>query len=283
MVGVRSIFRHGEGLWHFIPFEEFNPRNLTADALIVGGWSPVYRHLLQYSLLGKKIVWIASSLGEMWLEPVELDFLKQILSLKEIQYIAFGDYEAAEVFKVNPKAVYLPYPIHIERFKQYNVEEKHDIVLFSPYTLKKNALNELAAVALIQRDQPIMLHLNNPETAKLADFLGVKYQYHGWLPDEEYYQFLASMRVSLQCSIAESFGYFGIESALLGVVPVTSPTIKWNLPELTVQNINSPSAIADKIKVALNFDPTPLKEKIITLARENNILLSTGLEVLLRK
>jgi hypothetical protein len=287
MFGLASVFRHGEGLglWKYmsLPNPEIYQQLKECRSLILGGWDPAYKHLLQKTSQ-RRMVWWASSLGEIWLEPIELSFLQQILVTPEVDQIIFGDPEAAQAFQTE-KTIHLPYPIDLQRFQAYSPSSQKDgICIFGPSTLKKNVLNQLAAVALIQRDQPTTLHLNNPQTAKLADVLGVRYEYHGWLPDQEYYVLLAGMKVSLQCSVAESFNYQGIESALLGVVPVTSPTIRWNLPELTVQNVNSAQSIASIILEVLCLEEKHFKElsvrcseQLRLLAEKNNAELRRGL------
>jgi hypothetical protein len=280
MVGLGSVFKHGEGLglWKYMPLPNLEIHK-QLKALILGGWDPTYKDLLQKTP-ARRMVWWASSLGEMALEPVELSFLQEILATPEVDLVIFGDLEAAQAFQTE-KSLHLPYPIDLQRFQAYPVPDgKEGICIFGPSTLKKNLLNQLAAVALIQRQRDTALHLNNPQTAKLADTLGIRYKYHGWLPDREYYALLAQMKVSLQCSIAESFNYQGIESALLGVAPVTSPTVPWNLSELTVNNVNSPTSIAEKVRLALNYQIKPLQDKIRSLAEENASVLKRWIETL---
>jgi hypothetical protein len=283
MVGLASVFTHGEGLglWEYmsLPNPEIYQQLKECESLILGGWDPTYKHLLQKTSQ-RRMVWWASSLGEIWLEPVELTFLQQILATPEVDLIIFGDPEAAEAFQTE-RTLHLPYPVDLQRFQTYqSSSEKDGICIFGPSTLKKNLLNMLAAVKLIQKEQPITLHLNKPDAAKLAEWLGVRHQYHPWLPEAEYYSLLVKMKVSLQASYAESWGYSSLEAALLGTVPVTSRTVRWNVPVLTVNNVNSPASIAEKINLALDYPIRLLQEKIRSLAIQNNTALKRWIETL---
>jgi hypothetical protein len=281
MVGVSSVLRHGAGLrfWRHLSLKEALSSPLpSADLTILGGFHPTYPRLLQL-ISGKKALLWCSSLGEVWLEPAEQTFLKQIQALPNVDLIIFGDPEIAEVLDLK-NGIHLPYPIDVERFMIGPPVERKGICLFGPPTLKKNCLNQLAAVKFVQEDRTETLYLNTPELAMLAESLKVKYRYLGWLPELDYYEQLRKMKVSLQVSYAESFGYSSLEAALLGVVPVTSYTVTWNLLKLKVENPNSPYAIADTIQAALDFDVKPLQEKIHALAHASNTAIKRWIDTL---
>jgi glycosyltransferase involved in cell wall biosynthesis len=277
MVGVNSVLSHGQGigLWKYVPLETSLPE---ADLTILGGFHPLYPHLLS-KISGKKAILWCSSLGEIWLEPTEESFLKQIEHSSNIDLIIFGDPEIADVLEVK-NGIHLPYPVDLQRFEGKDSAQREHICMFGPATRKKNSLNQLAAVKLLQKIQRVRLCLNTPELAMLANFLGIDFDYCPWLPQAQYYDFLAKMRVSLQVSYAESFGYSSLEAALLGVVPVTSSTIRWNLDRLTVANPNSPREIAEKVRLALGYDIKPLQQSIHHMAEENNTVLKRWISTL---
>lgn len=279
--GVSSVGRHGNGLgiWKHIYMENGIP-NDEPDLIILGGW------VIGFDLIARKkkakiVSLICSSLGEMWLTPVEFSLLKHVLALPEIDMVLFGDQETQQAFK-SEKTRYLPYPVNTAVAKEYLNKLKDGVLLFSPYTLKKNIANQVAAMKIIQKERDVTLHVNQPETAKLADFMGVKHQYHGWLDWPMYYLHLGSMQASLQVSFAESFNYQAIESSLLGVPPVTSPTIRWNVDALTVRDPNSPKNIAEVLELALSRGWSQLlKQRVDQLAATNNLLIKETLRSIL--
>ena len=72
------------------------------------------------------------------------------------------------------------------------------------------------------------------------------YKPYNWLPSEEYLSLLASAKVNLACSWAETFNYNVAEAATLGTPSVISSTIP--LPGVIVREVNNPVHIANGIR-----------------------------------
>jgi len=124
-----------------------------------------------------------------------------------------------------------------------NVDKRDIATLFCPTGPKKNILNQLLAMKLVQRDRKLTLHTNvHGYDAILRDLDCIRYE---WLPDVEYRSLLASARINLACSWCETFNYNIAEAALLGTVSIISSTIP--IPGLKVGEVNNPVHIAEKI------------------------------------
>ena len=185
----------------------------------------------------------------MDLEPIEQEYLMRLLNDLRVSFIWFGDPALAQIYP--EKGFYAPYPLDVDGVNPPNVDKKDIATLFCPTGPKKNILNQLLAMKLVQRDKKLTLHTNvQGYDVILKDLDCIRYE---WLPDVEYHSLLASTRVNLACSWAETFNYNVAEAALLGTVSVTSSTIP--LPGLKVKDINNPIHIAEKILVGLENYP----------------------------
>ena len=272
--GVSRVLEEGEklGLWKFVRLggQVTIP---PARAYILGAWHSEYKMLLG-NLGGKLGMLWTSSTGEMEMEPIEVQYLFQALADPRIEFIWFGDESLARAFP--QKGFHASYPLATDlKIPLEGVEKRNAIALFNPGGLKKNNLNQLLAVALFQRDQPgWVLETNLGAFRGVMDTLGIKYHLHPWLPREQYHQILASCRVNLAVSWAETFNYQVAEAGLLGVPSVVSPTVP--LPGFRVQDPNDPLNIA----LVLHNPPSifkDIRERVLKVAEHNNQLLAVAL------
>ena len=231
-------------MWDFVLLGGDRVHVPTAEVYILAAWHPSYSRLLG---LGSKIgvLW-TSSAGEMDLEPVEQSYLEEIVKDPRISFIWFGDSSLAQVYP--EKGFYAPYPMDPDGVEPLNVEKQEIATLFCPTGIKKNILNQLLAMKLVQKERKLTLHTN----VVGYDYLlsnnipgeGLDCVRHSWLPQEEYYRLLASARINLACSWCETFNYNVAEAGLLGTPSVISPTI--GIPGIRAKNQNSPLEIAEK-------------------------------------
>lgn len=228
-------------MWEFILLSGKRIEIPPADIHILAAWHRVYEMLL--GLDGKIGVLWTSSGGEMDLEPVEQEYLKRLNEDPRISFIWFGDPSLAQVYP--KKGFYAPYPMDVDGYVNVNphVEKKDIATLFCPTGPKKNILNQLLAMKLVQGSRKLTLHTNiHGYDNILEDMDHVCYE---WLLDMEYRELLASAKINLACSWSETFNYNVAEAALLGTVSVISSTIP--LPGMIVRNPNSPIHIAEQI------------------------------------
>jgi len=229
-------------MWEFVLLTGGRISIPDADIYILAAWHSAYEQLL--GLGGKTGVLWTSSAGEMDFEPVEQEYLRRIREDPRISFIWFGDIALARVYP--EKGFYAPYPLDVDRVNPPNVEKKNIVTLFCPTGPKKNILNQLLAVKLVQSSTKLTLHTNvRGYESLLNDVRGVDCVRHEWLPDVEYRSLLASAKVNLACSWAETFNYNVAEAALLGTISVVSRTIP--IGGLSVKNPNNPVHIAEKI------------------------------------
>ena len=212
-----------------------------ADVYLLAAWHSVYSQLL--GLNGKIGVLWTSSVGEMDLEPVEQVYLMQIIRDPRISFIWFGDANLAEVYP--EKGFYAPYPLEVDGVSLPEVEKSDIATLFCPAGPKKNLLNQILAMKIVQREMKLTLHTNVEGYDLYLGERELDCVRHSWLPTEEYKHLLASAKVNLACSWCETFNYNVAEAALLGTTSVVSPTVP--LPGTKVDNPNSPLQIAAAI------------------------------------
>lgn len=229
-------------MWEFVLLTGGRIAIPDADIYILAAWHSAYEQLL--GLGGKTGVLWTSSAGEMDFEPVEQEYLRRIREDPRISFIWFGDPSLAKIYP--EKGFYAPYPMDVDGVNPPNVEKKNIVTLFCPTGPKKNILNQLLAVKLVQSSTKLTLHTNVQGYESLFnDVRGIDAIRHEWLPDVEYRSLLASAKVNLACSWCETFNYNVAEAALLGTVSVTSGSVP--LPGLRVAFPNSPVFIAEQI------------------------------------
>lgn len=234
-------------MWEFVLLEGERIAIPPAEVYIFAAWHPVYEQLLG---LGGKIgiLWTSSG-GEMDFEPVEQAYLEMINRDPRISFIWFGDTSLARIYP--QKGFYAPYPMDVDGVNLPDVEKKDIATLFCPTGPKKNILNQLLAMKLVQRGRKLTLHTNIRGYDNILRELDCIR--HEWLPDVEYRSLLACTKVNLACSWCETFNYNVAEASLLRTVSVTSSTIPG--PGLRVVEVNNPVHIAEKILAGLENYP----------------------------
>ena len=239
--GAKRPLEEGKklGMWDFILLDGDTIEVPPADVYILAAWHPIYEMLM--GLRGKIGVMWTSSAGEMDFEPVEQGYLHQINGDPRISFIWFGDPALAQVYP--EKGFYAPYPFDVDSVNRPEVEKKDIATLFCPAGLKKNLLNQLLAMKLVQRERKLTLHTNIKGYDEIL--MGLDCVHHEWLPQQEYNELIASARVNLACSWCETFNYNVAEAAFLGTISVISPTIP--LPGRRVKEVNNPVHIAEQI------------------------------------
>jgi len=242
--GAKRPLEEGEKLhmWKFVLMSGPRIAIPTADVYILGAWHPAYQDLLGLSTESKVGVLWTSSGGEMDFEPIEQEYLMRLLNDPRVSFVWFGDPALAQVYP--EKGFYAPYPLDVDSIKVDPHMEKKDIAtLFCPTGPKKNILNQLLAMKLVQRERKLTLHTNVQGYDVILKSLDCVR--HEWLPEVEYHELLTSAKVNLACSWCETFNYNVAEAALMGTVSVTSPTIP--LMGMRVVEVNNPAHIAEKI------------------------------------
>ena len=243
--GVTRVLEESEklGLLELVKLDPDRIKIPPADVYILGAWHSSYAQIvrvLEGSRIG--ILW-TSSIGEMQFEPIEQDYLAAIIANPAIEFVWFGDESLGEMWE---KGFYAPYPMKLPEDSTFKLQVKQDIVtLFCPNTVKKNQLNPLFAVALLQRKHDLVLHTNIPIDLAFAKSINLKYVQYGWLPQEQYQSLIASSKLNFAVSWAETLNYGSAEAALWGTCSITSSTIPWFKPfkELDVPQ-NSAISIA---------------------------------------
>jgi hypothetical protein len=88
----------------------------------------------------------------------------------------------------------------------------------------KNMDTQMLAAALTVRGQPGgMIHVQHAGDTSLMNALGVQYQVHPQMAQDQFYRLVASMTVNMAVTFTETFGYLAVESFLLGVPCLFSP------------------------------------------------------------
>ena len=217
-----------------------------AEVYILGAWHPMYRDLLE--LPGKVGVLWTSSPGEMDFEPVEREYLDFLRNSPQVKFIWFGDVSLARCYP--EKSFWAPYPLEVEgELEPYlKVIKKKDIAtLLCPSGPKKNIYNQLLAMKLVQREKDVKLTLYTNVTGYDDILSEIDHVKVGWLGEFDYRTLVASAKVNLACSWAETFNYNVAEAIILGTQSVISKTIPHD--GSVVENPNDPEEIARNIRL----------------------------------
>lgn len=112
-----------------------------------------------------------------------------------------------------------------------------------------------------------MLHLQNLLHPELPNQLGISYKIHPYYHNrEEFYQIAGQMTVNLAVTFTEAFGYFALESLMLGVPAIVSATTpsyrlaEGALKRCIVNYIDDPAAISDAILDVMDHYDEVLEE-----------------------
>lgn len=211
------------GMWDFVLLDgkvEIPP----ADLYLLGAWHPVYEQILS-APADKAVLW-TSSVGEMDFTPVEQGYLRGLLEDTRISFIWFGCPALGEAHK--PKGFFAEYPFHLPESEGDlpDIAAKRDIItLFCPTGPKKNILNQLYALRLAAaRGLDFTLHTNITGYDQYLKAIP-KVVRHGWLDRPAYERLIASARLNMAVSWAETYHYQAVEAALLGTPSLASSAL----------------------------------------------------------
>ena len=111
------------------------------------------------------------------------------------------------------------------------------------------------------------LHVQNLHFPELPNQLGISYRIHPYFHDRnEFHKLASQMTVNLAVTLTECFGYFALESYMLGVPAIvgsTTPSMRGAqgpLKKCIVSHIEDPSAISDAIVEVLEDYDRVLEE-----------------------
>lgn len=250
--GVSRVFEEGAKLrlFDFQVLGDGADISLDYDQYLFGAmtilhpvfWNSFIVNELKHKSIG--VLW-TSSTGELDLEPIEQQQLQTIVYEPKVDFVWFGDELLGRIWK---KGFYVSYPIKVDF--QAPVKSKANIItLWCPRTKKKNILNQLMAVSLLQKEQDIVLHTNVDTEVLKLDLNTQKYD--SWLERAELHTLIASARVNLAVSWAETFNYQVAEATMLGTPSVVSRALPW-VSIVNTTNPSDPQEIADAIRYALN-------------------------------
>jgi hypothetical protein len=259
------------------------------DTTIFGAWSPSYAIALR-RVKGKKIIHWASPLLQTELAGVESEYLNTILNLLNkniIHGLWVIDKNNYEVLK-REGVFYTPAPFSVERLKEYRMKDKdkEGVNLFTIFHPRKNVLTQLAGATLAQEENAFMLFTNGMPSMyqQFANSIGLNFYDWGFLPQTDYFSWLASSRLLLQTTLSESFCYVAAESLGLGVPVLMSPVVAKNMGidggKNVVDDISSAEEIRSLISHVLSLDGESYRElcancikSIEVTAQKNNAVV----------
>ena len=248
-------------------------RITKADTAIFGAWSPSYATAIRRCKAKKKIISWASPLLQTELAGVESEYLNTILNLLNknvIQRLWIIDKNNYDVLK-REGVFYTPTPFSVERLKEYRMKEKdkEGVNLFTIFHPRKNVMVQLSAAKLAQEENGFMLFTNGMPSMyqQFANSIGLNFYDWGFLPETDYFSWLASSRLLLQVTLSEAFCYVATEALGLLVPTIVSPVIADNLSfpskirdALVVEDVSNPREVAEKIVSILKLDGEKYKK-----------------------
>lgn len=268
MPGVAAVGRNGSELGLWVYCGGYVPKVEKEDYIIWGAWSDsYYRAIRQHRC--KQARFVTSSLGQMEMEPVELEWLQydfKLLEKGDLDNIFFGSPDLAMLHKKREGVKYCPYPVTFNP-KPFDLASKEDATgIFLPNHKRKNIQNQLAAIELLP-------------AAYRKKYTNLR----GWMLEEQYRSLLSKVRVVMHATHCESFGYAVIEAIEAGTLPLISPCVRHNL-NLTAApmawNLDSPVHISQKLLEVLTLDQDEY-ERIIKLCVQDIQRLKAGKDKIL--
>ena len=236
------------------------------DVAIFGAWSPIYSTAIRRCKAKKKIIHWASPLLQAELAGVEVDYLTMTLQLLEkniIQGLWVIDADNYEVLKERKGVFHTPTPFSVERLKSYRkkAEDKEGVCFFTVFHNKqKNVLAQLAGTYLAQKKHDFALFTNGltPQQKYFTDAIRLNYRDLGFLPWDDYFEWLSSAKLLLQVSVSEAFSYIAAESLAMGTPTLMSQVVADNMgvseEKVIASDISSPVEISLLIRAILELD-----------------------------
>ena len=254
-------------------------RQAAPSLVIFGGWSDVYRPLVQsLTRAGCKVaVYWTSSPGQTGLAG-ELRSLATLLDDPHVDHLWLVHRGTALALRqLEPKCAWLPNvfppPAHesVGRRHRQSRSTAHISLFCSPREApRKNAWCQLLALAGFEH--PYHLHLNVLASQKPFDrllrLLRIPFTDHGWMVRETYERVIGEMDVGLQVSMAESFNFVAADHILRGVPVLASPMV----PVIA----DLPHSVSQRLIVARPDDPLAVRAALGALLRDVNLVRLAG-------
>jgi len=245
--GVTTVLRNMEKTMSkhckFYPIEELNVEKLPraffdSKKVILGGWEPSFYPTLCERRNGVSVL-LCSSLGQMDMSLIEMDYLAQIVSLKHkniVDSVITGSIEVYYAFRsLIPGLIWVPYPVDLQEFHNFEYKSKgsYDVGFFLPSHFRKNISNQLYAVSyakeLMKESNDKLKSVTVTTNIPKLKIPGVSVFEKGWMRRSEYLRIIKSMRLGLHVTFTESFGYAALDYLLSGVPVLMSSTVGINL------------------------------------------------------
>lgn len=160
--------------------------------------------------------------------------------------------------------LYLPPFLTDRQYLMVPIAERSGIVCIGMNRNNKNYLNQYVAASLLTNDE---LHIidngcgRGMRSREMAMRLfNIKHEFHPFIPETEYYNFLKTKRLGMQVSYSESFCYFVYELARMGIPSIVSGAVWWYLEDewltdhCVVKNIDDAEEIAFKANFLLTHN-----------------------------
>lgn len=167
------------------------------------------------------------------------------------------------LYKVN--AIFEPNKVHPITIPPVQKLEGLNIGIFGTGMPWKNVDTQILAAAVTPG--LTMLHLQNLHHPELPNQLGIAYKVHPYYHDRDsFYKLAGQMRINLAVTFTEAFGYFALESLMLGVPAIVSSTTpsyrlaEGALKKCIVSHIDDPAAISDAILDVMDHYEEVLEE-----------------------
>lgn len=230
------------------------------DNVIFGTFHPVHEGIirkLNRLNIRPSFMW-CSTLGQMELTPHEMGLfvrLVELLNNGNIRHLFLHRrlFDSMHHFVRNAKL--LPHSIDMTPYRRVQKSSLTDfhVDLFCRVRPGKNILNQIVAFKLAGIDGTLHTNFDARPFSGVVEEIGANIVRHGWMSAHEYLRLVASMGMSLQVTIGESFNYAVCERMCLGV-PVLATNDIYLLSEdrflakhLCVDAPDTPSAIARAI------------------------------------
>lgn len=252
--GVEQWLGHGadEGLWDLLVLKDGENRPPDgAEMLLLGAWHPAYAAVIDWAQAQGKRVAVAwsSSAGETDDAQVEVGYALEIARAARDGRISAVGCLHPDLVPHFPHGFYLPAPVHLPEAPPPG--PRSGLAMYCPSTQKKNVLAQLMAAAAFQRSEPAdgsrVLRTNVHGFDAAIRWLGLRAEWEPWMPRPDLLARLASSRVALCASRAESWCYGAVDAMSQGAYVVGSPAVRCVPGGWRVADPNSPREIARRI------------------------------------
>ncbi len=259
------------------------------ENVIFGTFAPIHEVIvkkLNRKGIRPSFMW-CSSIGQIEMTPSEIKPFVKLLDLMEqgrIKYLFLHRRLYNSIGYFAKKAIFLPHSIDLKTYESVSPVNLHgiNIDLFCRPRLGKNILNQILGFEMSEIDGKLHINFDISKFHSLVDIISKKIIQHKWIPQDNYFNLIAGMTLSLQVTIGESFNYAVCERMCLGVPVLTTKDIYLVAEEpflakyLCVDAPDTPRAIAQAIKTTVseknlrNELAIRCKSRIAEVAEQNN-------------